>query len=273
MPPNAERSSGARQSPLQQRVVAFYFNAFDDDTLKVKADRWKTQISQEFPRHHTKTHWKVNVKARKYGIPVFETEQPVAEFYHFYLSRENKRDHIVKQIQFRKDRIAFHHIRSSALCEISSFDDLLEMSENILPQWQQEIKKTLFTGVSVEYVNRINSEFTPAFMGEKGEIKLGQTIRAFSDACVGTYRALTQPLMLEMTMDYHDPVDITGHLKVNPVDAGETSIGLRNSASHISASERYTLPEAMEIAKQCHEKAHEIFVNCFTDSAKEQICL
>ena len=166
----------------------------DPEVYEQNTDSWGTMVSADFPVHAPLSHAHINLDNMEVmNAPII----PRFQIYHRYWEREigafpNS------CIQSRRDGFFFNHCSNPK--NLGEYSRVKSQFFKWSPPWVEQFGVNQVESAILHYVNVIGKDTTPAYVGETGNVRIGEVIKVFSNFG-DTFPKLVPPYHCEVNFE------------------------------------------------------------------------
>jgi hypothetical protein len=251
-----------KKPPILERIIGVY-RPISQEVFDQKLPGWVEQIKDFYPRAEPIAEWEIEIE-NKNGIPLVKNLAPKAKIIHLFWKNHSAGLKVLG-MRVRPDRLVFHLRRENE--NPHDFDELYPEMERWIQPWATHFGIESLTGITVEYVNRINGNITPQLMQADGSIHLGGALNIFAQI-PGDYEGLTRPYECNVRLVIDQKIPCFFDVKIAGEDGESASMKIAFAATTIDNARSIAFSKALEEIKFGHELMLRQFDCFFTDTAK-----
>jgi uncharacterized protein (TIGR04255 family) len=190
-----------------------------------RIEKWKAIVTDAYPGVETITEWTLHIPTKD-GVPDFASGiQPQISLRHRQW-RESPAGHRVWCMQCLHDRLIFNVKREDD--NLHSYQELKTEAAGWLRRWSEHFGIDSFTGVGLEYVNRLDAKLTPQFVVDSGKdvtILISQVFKLFTSIPVGVGQFnIVRPYDCNVNLQFKAPLPGTLAIGVKGVEKGPLAV-------------------------------------------------
>lgn len=251
-----------KNPPIVERIIGVYTD-IKPEVFEAKMPEWTVKIRNEYPLARPIAEWSINVKHVQ-GIPMLQNAMPKAEVIHLFWKRHPK-GQPVHGMRLRRSRLVFHLCREDG--DAHDFDELYGAMEAWIGRWMEHFEVTSLTGVTAEYLNRLNPKITPQFERPDNRLDLADAFVMFANM-PGRYQTITDPYdcRVRLIVDENRPCHFD--LRVRADDENSVGVKIDFMVTTIRRDRAISARDALAEIRLAHDVILEQFDCFFTEKAK-----
>jgi uncharacterized protein (TIGR04255 family) len=221
------------------------------------------RIAGHYPDAQPIADWNLSVPVQ-HGTPDFAHVVPELKLrYRFWGAGEH--DERVWCMQCFRSAVFFNVRREKD--RPHRYTELKERAMSLLPDWCEHFEVRRFKGAEVRYVNRLNAELTPQFMGMDGKLMIGTAFKLFTNIPIADC-TIVPPYDCTVTLQRAESPKSKLTVRVIGEREGvQAGVAIHLGCNVLPDERDFDCGTAANALDVAHERVGEAFRRLFTDEA------
>lgn len=255
-----------KHPPVIERVMSVHAE-MSEELFESRFEEWRAIVEKEYPVYEPLKEWLIQVEEKE-GIPLFDTVEPELRITPRF-SKKRGSEGFDWSIRCPPGQFTMNMHSSPNQGSERRYRNLRAEFSEWLPKWLDHFSVISPKRVSMHYVNLINHQTLPKFMGEE-HIFLDQILTVFAQI-PGEHEALIQPYECQATLLLRGREKATLRISVNDWSNARHGVAVRLDffASAPIFEGEQNAEALVNVLDWCHDRIVDRFEVVFTPKAKE----